>query len=148
VLAAKGKQVSKRTRGTTRDADRRRERHARRSLIGRIRAYINRLAEPYARRVAPEGVKDFVERLLGREVEDVKWNEDGSLTVVEKPRVMSSIIINFIIGPGPELNVERSRFLSVLQAVEDQQRLRELVAREPLRIEWVPGPQPGGHNAP
>jgi hypothetical protein len=64
----------------------------------------------------PMDAKAYAERLVGHEIESARWNEDGMLVITEKARIQSYITIDCIIGPGPELNAERSRFLSVLRA--------------------------------
>lgn len=58
--------------------------------------------------------KALAEQLLGHEVESACF-ENGLLRVVRKAIMPRQIIINCTIGPGPELNAERARFLSVLK---------------------------------
>lgn len=120
--------MSKRTRGTTKDANRRRESHARKETLT-LKAKLRKLFTlRHARRkhfaLMRESVccylersaanpKMFAETFLGREVESARWGEPGHLIITEK-----AIMLEFIcdIGPDQELTAERARFLSVLGA--------------------------------
>ncbi len=120
--------MSKRTRGTTREANRRRENHARKTnpkrhnflrhgkrLLWGVTASITRWGEG-----VPPGTV-----LFG--VPSVDFVPGKGLTFTFPGRIENYIRMEFVIGPAPELNVERARFLSVLQARQEQPTGRDVV---------------------
>ena len=129
--------MSKRSRGTTRDANRRRERHARRSRLGRLQRRIFELVSFYANQVAPveREAKAFAQQLLGREVESAHFEGDV-LCVTEKATMSPFITLDFEMGHEAaqslnrfvaELIDTRARFLSVLQARQRQPTGRDVI---------------------
>ena len=109
--------MSKLTRGGTREANRRRERHARktrppchnflrhgkRALWGMITS-LARWGHSVRTGICAWGTPT------------VDCGNDGVMTFTFPGRIEPYIRMDFIIGPGPELTAERQRFLSVLEA--------------------------------
>lgn len=112
--------MSKRTRGGTREANRRRENHARKTTCkpGRLCRHRKRALWACILASVPTVIaKTFApsrfSMLLHRDMDFVP----GKGMVLTLPgRIEDYIKINFDIGPGAELTDERRRFLSVLEA--------------------------------
>ena len=111
--------MSKRTRGGTREANKRRENHARKTTCK-----LGRLCR-HRKRALWATIATFQRVLASVPSGAVQWLSPGTsvdfvpgkgLTFTFPGRIENYIKIDFDIGPGAELTDERRRFLSVLEA--------------------------------